>query len=118
MNEKPFDFHGFHSLRDYERECVRSGFTTRRVPFQKGGSPYFALVVSPPKTPTSVEAWTLFPADETAPVLDGVINGVPGNYLGKLAAHGFYPVMDEIAPLPPPEPAFSFDASGQCRLLL
>lgn len=100
-----FDFHGFHSVREYEMECVRVGYTTHRVSFCKGSEKYFALVTTPPDHPTgtSIEAWTLFTADETAVVLDGIIsggmmdpakyirNGLDVNYLGKLAAHGYYP---------------------------
>lgn len=106
------EFRGFRSVREYERECARVGYATRRIPFHKGSEKYFALVTSPPGHPTgsSVEAWTLFTADETAEVLDGIIsggafmhaedneygrgymqNGVDVNYLGKLAAHGYYP---------------------------
>lgn len=116
------DYHGFRSVKDYERECARVGFTARRVPFQKDGEMYFALIVSPPKTGTSIEAWTLFTADETSQVLDGVIsggtmdpakylrNGVDVNYLGKLAAHGYYPVNpDSSAAEPAPAPALSLE---------
>ena len=110
---RPTDFHGFRTLREYERECARNGFTTRREPFYKDGLSYFALITIPPKTPTSVSCWELFPADETVPILSGVINGVSGNYLGKLAAHGFYPVSKETSP----DPSISVDADGQCRLL-
>lgn len=113
MQNHPTDFHGFRTLREYERECARNGFTTRREPFYKNGLPYFVLITSPPQTPTGVSCWELFPADESAPILSGVINGVPGNYLGKLAAHGFHPGPNET----PPAPSVSFDADGQCRLL-
>ena len=27
------EYHGFRSVREYESECARLGFTTRRVPF-------------------------------------------------------------------------------------
>lgn len=95
-----FDFHGFHSLREYEAECARVGHATRRVPFRKGDEKYFALITTPPGHPTgtSVETWTLFDAAETAQVLDGVINGLDANFLGKLAAQGYYP--EESSPAP------------------
>ena len=51
------EYHGFRSIKEYENECARVGFTT----------------------------------DETAQVLDGVINGHDVNYLGKLSAHGYRP---------------------------
>ena len=87
------EYHGFRSIKEYENECARVGFTTRRVPFHKDGEPYFALITTPPGHPTgtSIESWTLFTADETAQVLDGVINGHDVNYLGKLSAHGYRP---------------------------
>ena len=87
------EYHGFRSIKEYENECARVGFTTRRVPFRKGDAPYFALITTPPGHPTgtSIESWTLFTADETAQVLDGVINGHDVNYLGKLSAHGYRP---------------------------
>ena len=52
------DYHGFRSVKEYEKECARVGFSTRRIPFHKGNEKYFALVTSPPKTGTSIEAWT------------------------------------------------------------
>ena len=82
------DYLGFCSVKEYENECARIGFTTRRILFHKGDVPYFALITTPPGHPTgtSVESWTLFTVDETAQVLDGVINGHDANYLGKLTA--------------------------------
>ncbi len=124
------EYQGFHSISEYERECTRLSYKTRRIPFRhEDGGKYFALVTSPPGHPTgtSIESWTLFTADETARVLDGIIsggafmhaapmmirgkmepgyldeNGVDKNYLGKLAAHGYYP--DEPQHAPPPVPA-------------
>ena len=92
MNGNRFDFNGFRSLREYESECSRMGYTTQRIPFHKNGDSYFVLVTSPPhKLPTNVSSWTLFPADESSAILDGIINGVYENFLGKLADHGFYP---------------------------
>ena len=85
------EYHGFRSVREYESECARLGFTTRRVPFHhESGAACFALITAPPGHPTgtSIESWTLFDADETRQLLDGVINGHGANYLGKLAAHG------------------------------
>lgn len=118
-----FDFHGFHSLREYEAECARVGHATRRIPFRKGSEKYFALVTTPPGHPTgtSIEAWTLFTADETAVVLDGIISGgmmdpakymrdgLDVNYLGKLAAHGYYPDSPDEAANPAPAPAPSLE---------
>lgn len=115
------DYHGFRSVKEYEKECARVGFSTRRIPFHKGNKKYFALVTSPPKTGTSIEAWTLFTADETAVVLDGIISGgmmdpakymrdgLDVNYLGKLAAHGYYPDSPDEAANPAPAPAPSLE---------
>ena len=60
------EYHGFRSIKEYENECARVGFTTRRVPFHKDGEAYFALITTPPGHPTgtSIESWTLFTADE------------------------------------------------------
>lgn len=111
------DYHGFRSVKEYEKECARVGFSARRVPFHKSNEKYFVLVTSPQKTGTSIEAWTLFTADETAVVLDGIISGgkmdpakymrdgLDVNYLGKLSAHGYYPDNPEEAANPSPSPA-------------
>ena len=115
------DYHGFRSVKEYENECARVGFTTRRIPFRhKDGGKFFTLVTSPPKTATSVEAWTLVSADETAVVLDGVINGLNANYLGKLAAHGYRPDNPEeiTAPLPAPAQEIIEDGADFFQLSL
>lgn len=123
------DYHGFRSVKEYESECARLGFTTRRVPFHKGKEKYFALVTTPPGHPTgtSVEAWTLFNADETAQVLDGIISGgmmdptkylrdgVDVNYLGKLSAHGYFPDGPQHVPAPA-APEYPTAADGQILL--
>ena len=118
------DYHGFRSVKEYEKECARVGFSTRRIPFHKGNEKYFALVTSPPKTGTSIEAWTLFTADETAVVLDGIISGgmmdpakymrdgLDVNYLGKLAAHGYYPEEAAAKSAPAPAPALEIVEDG------
>lgn len=114
------EYHGFRSIKEYENECARVGFTTRRVPFHKNNKKYFALVTTPPGHPTgtSVEAWTLFTADETAAVLDGVINGLDVNYLGKLAAHGYRPDESQDAPAPAPAaPEYPVGEGGQICFL-
>lgn len=105
------DFNGFRSIAEYEIECARLGYATRRVPFRKGSEKYFALITAPPGHPTgtSVQSWHLFTADETAEVLDGIIsgstmdpaeymrNGVDVNYFGKLAAHGYEPEIPDCS---------------------
>ena len=107
------DYHGFRSVKEYENECARVGFTTRRLPFRReDGGKFFALVTNPPKTATSVEAWTLFTADETAVVLNGIINGVDANYLGKLAAHGYHLDSPEEITVPAPAPALEIVEDG------
>lgn len=113
------EYHGFRSIKEYENECARVGFMTRRVPFHgNDGAAYFALVTAPPKTATSIEAWTLFTADEGRAVLDGIINGLDANYLGKLAAHGFYPDNPQDAPPPiPAEPEYPVGEGGQICFL-
>lgn len=112
------NYHGFHSIKEYESECARLGFTTRRIPFHKDGDPFFALITTPPGHPTStsVESWTLFTADGTAQFLSGIINGCNENYLGRLAAHGFHPDALQEAP-PPAAPEYPADADGQICLL-
>ncbi len=112
------EYQGFRSISEYEWECTRLSYKTRRVPFHDDrGGKFFVLVTSCPGRPTgtSVESWALFAADETAIVLDGIIsggkmdpakymcNGLDVNYLGKLAAHGFFP--DEPQHAPPSIPA-------------
>ncbi len=136
------EYQGFHSISEFERECARLGYKTRRVPFHKGDEKYFALIDSAPDA--SIEAWTLFTADETAIVLDGIIsggafmhagpmmihgrmepgyldeNGVDKNWLGKLAAHGYYPDIPEEAAIPAPAPAapeYPAGAGGQICFL-
>ena len=118
------EYHGFRSIKEYESECARVGFSTRRIPFHKGSKKYFALVTTPPGHPTgtSTEGWTLFTADETAQVLDGIISGgmmdpakymrdgLDVNYLGKLAAHGYFP--DEIAAKSAPAPILEIVEDG------
>lgn len=108
-------YHGFSSLSAYESECARLGFTTRREPFHKNGKAYFALVTAPPGRPTgsSMESWALFPADESAQLLDGVNNGHAANYLGKLASHGYRPGE---AGAPAPQQLPSGDGFGQLFL--
>lgn len=117
------EYHGFRSVREYESECARLGFTTRRVPFHhESGAAYFALITAPPGHPTgtSIESWTLFDAGETRQLLDGVINSHGANYLGKLSAHGYRPdgpdaaAVLQDAPQPTQHPAAQLiDDSGQ-----
>ena len=119
------EYHGFCSVKEYENECARLGFATRRVPFRdNGGNAFFALITSPPKTASSVESWTLFAADEKRAVLDGIISGsmmdpskylrdgLDVNYLGKLAAHGYRPDSPQETPAPA-APEYPADADGQ-----
>jgi len=120
------EYHGFCSVKEYENECARVGFSARRVPFRKGNEKYFVLVTTPLQTGASVEAWALFAADETAFVLDGIISGgmmdpakymrdgLDVNYLGKLSAFGYYPDSPEEAagPAPIPAPALEIVEDG------
>lgn len=119
------EYHGFRSVKEYENECARIGFTTRRIPFRDdGGNTFFALITSPPKTATSVESWTLFTADGQSAVLDGIISGgmmdpanylrggLDVNYLGKLAVHGYRPDSLQEAPAPA-APEYPTNADGQ-----
>ena len=116
------EYHGFRSISEYERECARLDFQTRRIPFHdSNGGNFFVLVTSCPGHPTgtSVGSWTLFTADEGRAVLDGIINGLDANYLGKLAAHGFYPDNPQDAPPPiPAEPEYPVGEGGQICFLL
>ena len=139
------EYHGFRSISEYENECARVGFATRRIPFHDSdGNKFFALVTSCPGHPTgtSVESWTLFTAAEDRAVLDGVIsggaffhagpkvingklepgyldeNGVDKNYLGKLAAHGYFPDSAQDAPAPAPAaPEYPTGEGGQICFL-
>ena len=77
------EYHGFRSIKEYENECARVGFTT----------------------------------DETAQVLDGVINGHDANYLGKLSAHGYRPDNPQEAPAPSAAPEYPTAADGQICFL-
>lgn len=118
------DYHGFRSVKEYENECARVGFSTRRVPFHKGNEKYFALVTSPQKTGAGIEAWALFTADETTVVLDGIISGgmmdptkymrdgLDVNHLGKLAAHGYHPDSLEEAAGSAPAPTLEIIEDG------
>ncbi|MDE6456084.1 MAG: hypothetical protein K2L38_09320 [Dysosmobacter sp.] len=124
------EYHGFRSVKEYENECARVGFTTRRVPFHKNGEKYFALITTPPGHPTgtSVESWTLLTADESARLLDGIISGgtmdpakypldgLDVNYLGKLAAHGYRPDEPQDAPAPA-APEYPVGEGGQICFL-
>lgn len=84
------EFNGFRSIAEYESECKRLGYVTERVPFSREGKEYFALITGlAAPSASAIKTWHLFPADESAELLDGVINGNDANYLGKLAAHGF-----------------------------
>lgn len=111
------EFRGFHSVREYEKVCASVGENTCRIPFHKGDEKYFILVLSLKQhTDRDVDEWILFTADETEFVMNGIIsggkfmhaedneygrgymqNGVDVNYLGKLAAHGYYPDDPEEA---------------------
>lgn len=77
-----------------------------------------------------MESWTLFTADESARLLDGIISvgtmdpakylrdGVDVNYLGKLAAHGYRPDEPQQAPAPAPTvPEYPTAADGQICFL-
>lgn len=97
-------YNGFRSIREYESECARLGFTTRRVPFHhEGSAACFALITTPPGHPTgtSVESWTLFDAGETRQLLDGVINSHGANYLAS------WPLTATAPTTPPPRPTHS-----------
>ena len=90
------EYNGYRSIKEYESECARIGYTTRRVPFRKGYEKYFALITAPPGHPTgtSVQCWTLFTADEKAQVLQGITgSGTP-----DLSAHGYYPEIPDSSP--------------------
>ncbi|NCE66502.1 hypothetical protein D1159_18550 [Pseudoflavonifractor sp. 524-17] len=78
------------SSAEYERECRKHDLSTERVPFQRNGRKYIALITRPPKTESSVETWALLTATGTMQLLHGIINGVNANYLGKLAAQGYF----------------------------
>ena len=72
--EKLHGYCGFRSIRDYESECVRLEYQTRRVYFQREGEKFFALITYPPvQTSTSVASWNLITYNENFVVLNGVI---------------------------------------------
>lgn len=127
------EYQGFRSISEYERECARLSYKTRRVPFHDDNNgKFFALVTSCPGHPTgtSVESWTLFTADESARLLDGIISGgtmdpakylrdgLDVNYLGNLAAHGYRPDNSQDAPAPAPAaPEYPVGEGGQICFL-
>ena len=81
-------FNGFSNVHAYEQACANIGFTIERDKFVKDGEQFFALIITPPKTVSSISSWILFSENET--VIDGgIINGIDANYLGKLKAAGF-----------------------------
>lgn len=81
-------FNGFSSIHAYEQACSNLGFVTKRDKFVKDGEQFLALIITPPKTVSSISSWMLFSKDET--VIDGgIINGIDANYLGKLKAAGY-----------------------------
>lgn len=51
------DYHGFRSLKEYENECIRLGFKTRRVPVCKNGETCFVLIITPPDHPTGTSIY-------------------------------------------------------------
>jgi hypothetical protein len=106
------EFRGFRSVSEYEKECVRLGYSARRIPFHGPEGACFILLTAVPGHPTgtSIQEWDLFTADESKLILDGVVsgglffkayadehgpgfiqNGVDVNFLGKLYSHGYYP---------------------------
>ena len=86
-----FDFHGFSSLKAYEKECARCGFKTRRVPVQKDGEPYFVFVLTSP-TGNGIETWYLFRSEFENPIMDGVSGlTTPRDWLYDLMDMDFYP---------------------------
>ena len=83
-------FNGFGSIAAYEAEARRTGFMTERVPFQKDGERYFALITRLAQpSESSIASWHLFFDDESRELLDGVINGNSANFEEKLAEHSF-----------------------------
>ena len=88
------EYNGYRSIKEYESECARIGYTTRRVPFRKGDEKYFALITAPPGHPTgtSVQCWTLFTADEKAQVLQGIT--VSSTYIRQLLQAGDMPTAE------------------------
>lgn len=86
-----FDFHGFSSLKAYEKECARCGFKTRRVPMQKDGEPYFVFILTSP-TGNGVETWDLFRSEFENPIMDGVSGLIaPNDWIETLSLFGFCP---------------------------
>ena len=108
-NGRKTQFQGFCSVSDFERECSRIGYRTKRVPFYRQGSTetFFALITDGP-TATSIKSWNLLTGDETAHILSGVMMKsllfpeADIDYTGKLAIYGFFP--DAPAPIAPEYP--------------
>ena len=93
---------GFNSIGEYEGACLRSGFKTARIPLSHSACECFLLITGGKKTSSSVGAWRVFSADESAMLLDGIISSddmlIRGaelglspdkNFLDKLTAGGF-----------------------------
>lgn len=103
------DFHGFSSIKEYEKECARLGFKTERVPFHKDKKMYFVLVTTPPNHPngTSVEAWHLFTVDERREVLEGIVSDA---YIKDLAKNGYHQVKSERGVI-----SYGYQSRVSCR---
>ena len=84
-------FKGFRSIAEYERECASHGFITCRIPFTRGNEKFFVLITALRHgSPAAIASWHLIREDESAELMDGVIDGNDENYLGMLAKHGFF----------------------------
>lgn len=87
------NYHGFGSVSEYERAARSHGLAVERIPCHKEGEEgnYFVMITgSETKTDTSVKVWALFPQDESREIMSGIIDGLPWNYQGKLAAAGYF----------------------------
>lgn len=83
------EFQGFRSVSEYERECSRLGYSTRRESFTNGNENCFALITSARTSPSAVESWHLISEDETHEIMNGIIDDIDANFLGKLEDAGY-----------------------------
>ena len=87
-------YRGFGSVSEYERAARSHGLAVERIPYHKEGEEgkYFVMITwSETETDTSVKVWVLFPHDESREIMSGIIDGLPWNFQGKLAAAGYFP---------------------------
>ena len=101
-------YKGYRTIREYEADCAEAGHFAERVPFHRENERFFVLRVGQknpvPGSRYAVE-WNLFSENEREWLLNGadlreadgspakgaMIGGENVNFLGVLAAYGYFP---------------------------